>query len=531
MLVDIFDYVVVGAGSAGCVLANRLSSTGKTVCVLEAGPEDKSPLIHIPMGIIGLIREGCHNWGYNTEPEAHLNNRRLYWPRGKTLGGSSSINAMVYIRGTPADYNQWEAQGNKGWGWNDLFPIFKALENNERAANSWHGQGGELNVADVRSINPLATRFVNAAAEVGLPINDDFNGETQTGLGYYQVTQKEGMRFSSAKAFLTPVKQRSNLTILTETHVKRIVIESKRAVGVEVISKGQSRIIHAHSEVLLCGGAVNSPQLLLLSGIGPRTELEKLGIPVIHDLAGVGKNLQDHLDITVMIRDKSKQSVGISLFALPRVFVDVFRFIFQRRGLLTSNIAESGGFIQMSDDPEGRPNIQLHFLPTFLRDHGRKLTMGHGCTIHLCQLRPKSRGEIRLSSTDPLAAPQILANYLSHPDDLSVLVEGFKRARQIFKTKSFAEVNDGEVFPGEQVRSDEQIIAFIKENAETIYHPVGTCKMGHDDMAVVNDQLCVHGIASLRIADASIMPTLVSGNTNAPCMVIAEKCFRMMGLS
>lgn len=524
---QVFDYIVVGAGSAGCVVANRLSGSGQSVCLIEAGPPDSSPFIHIPFGIVGLIREGRHNWGYYTEPQVHLGGRRLYWPRGKTLGGSSSINAMVYIRGNPADYDAWAAEGNAGWSWQELLPVFKALENNERGGNAWHGAGGELNVADVRDIHPLSQRFIEAGRQCGYPVNTDFNGDSQTGVGLYQVTQKDGLRFSSAKAFLRPVKGRENLVIRTNLQVSRLLVDNARVSGVEVMdARRTASRIEARKEVILCGGAINSPQLLMLSGIGPSDELDRHNIPVIHELPGVGKNLQDHLDITVMIRDKSGTAISLSPAAWPGMLVDGFRFLFQRRGVLTSNASQAGGFLALEEDIPGMPGIQLHFIPSFLRDHGRELTPGYGCTIHACQLRPKSRGEIRLNSTDPLAAPHIQPNYLSHPDDVRAMVGAFRMARELFGAKAFAEISGGEDSPGSNVSSDAEIIADIRARAETIYHPAGTCRMGNDGLAVVDQDLRVRGIDGLRVADASIMPTLIGGNTNAPCMVIGEKCAR-----
>lgn len=527
---EVYDYIVVGAGSAGCVVANRLSQNGQyKVCLIEAGPTDKSPLIHVPFGIIGLIREGKHNWGYNTQPEPELEYRRLYWPRGKTLGGSSSINAMVYIRGNPADYDDWEKAGNPGWSWSDLLPIFRTLEGNERGANEYHGSSGELNVADIRDANPLSQVFIAAGKECGLPVNNDFNGETQEGVGYFQVTQKKGLRFSSAKAFLTNAKNRTNLKIHTDTHATRIIFKGQRAVGIEIKNKsGETKILHANKEIVLSGGAINTPQLLMISGVGPKNELEKHGIPTIQHLPGVGKNLQDHLDVTVMINETSRRSIGISWSAIPLTFIDVLRFIFQRKGFLTSNVSQAGGFVSLPDDPPNRPGLQFHFLPTFLRDHGRQLTLGHGCTIHACQLRPKSRGEITLNSADPLEHPRIQANYLTHPDDMRDLIHAVKWARKLFGTKAFAKINGGEVMPGKTVVTDEDIIKDIRQRAETIYHPAGTCRMGADEFAVVDAKLKVRGIEGLRIADASIMPTIVAGNTNAPCMVIGEKCSRMI---
>ncbi len=525
-----FDYIVVGAGSAGCVLANRLSAGGKySVCLVEAGPRDRSPFIHIPFGIIGLIREGRHNWGYYTEPEPHLKNRRLYWPRGKTWGGSSSINAMVYIRGNPADYDDWAANGCEGWSWNDLLPVFRSLENNETWRDSLlHGNAGELNVAEVREINPLSKTFIEAGREVGYHVNEDFNGVRQDGVGYYQVTQKNGLRFSSAKAFLYPALSRSNLTVESDAVVTRVVVEDGVARGVEIRQDDQTRTIGCRKEVILCGGAINSPQILLLSGIGPATELDALGIPVVQDSPGVGKNLQDHLDITVMINESSKKSIGLSLAALPKSVIDVFKFIFKRKGMLASNAAEAGAFLHLPDDAQGRPGIQLHFIPSFLRDHGRDLSPGHGCTIHACQLRPRSRGEITLRDKDPLSHPCIHANYLSDLKDAEDMIKATRIARELFSTKAFSPVNAGEDLPGAGVQSDAEILEDIRKRAETIYHPAGTCRMGADEESVVDPKLRVRGVKGLRVADASIMPTLIGGNTNAPCMVIGEKCARLV---
>jgi choline dehydrogenase len=524
-----FDYIIIGAGSAGSVLANRLSADGGTkVCLLEAGKPDNSVLISTPLGIVALLGSKTYNWYFNTEPQAQLNNRKLYWPRGKTLGGSSSMNAMIYSRGNPADYDEWEALGAPGWGWDALFPIFKQLEHNERGADDFHGTGGELNVADLRGPNPLDTVFLQAATQAGLPANRDFNGKAQEGAGMYQVTQKNGRRFSAARAFLDAARTRPNLVIHTGAHVARILIEHRRAVGVEVKTATGLQRMMARREIILSGGAVNSPQLLLLSGIGPRAEFDRHGIAPQHELPGVGQNLQDHLDASILTTDKSRQAVGIGAGTLPTLVKAFLQFRKTGAGVFASNAAEAGGFAKLTPEST-RPEIQYHFLPTALRDHGRKLTMGYGMTLHCCQLHPKSRGHIGLKSGDPFADPLIQPNYLSHDDAIAALLEGVKLGRRIMQSAAMQPYNNGtEMEPGLQTRSDEQIIAFIRDKAETIYHPVGSCKMGNDPMAVVDDRLRVHGIANLRVADASIMPRVIGGNTNAPCMVIGEKASRMI---
>lgn len=524
-----FDYVIVGAGSAGCVLANRLSADPAIrVCLLEAGKPDQSVMINTPLGVVGLLGTKTYNWYFNTEPQTKLNNRPLYWPRGKTLGGSSSINAMIYMRGVPEDYDEWRALGAPGWNWDALFPLFKQLEHNERGSDAWHGADGELNVADLRNPNPLSALFIKAAAESGLASNKDFNGLIQEGAGYYQVTQKNGRRFSAARAFLDAAKTRPNLTIITGAYARKILIDAKIAKGIEAQTDTGIQRFMATREVILAGGAINSPQLLMLSGIGPRADLARHNIELVHELPGVGQNLQDHLDVCVITKDRSKQAVGVGPGSVIALAKGLREFRKSGSGMFASNAAEAGGFTKITAEST-RAEIQFHFLPTMLRDHGRHLTWGYGMTLHCCQLHPKSRGYISLKSNNPMADPLIQPNYLSDDEDLATLLAGLKLGRRIMQAPSLkAAVGSDEIEPGPAVISDAALIAHIRGTAETIYHPVGTCKMGSDPLAVVDDRLRVYGISNLRVADASIMPRVISGNTNAPVMVIGEKASHMI---
>jgi choline dehydrogenase-like flavoprotein len=524
-----YDYIIAGAGSAGCVLANRLSAMpGVSVCLLEAGPPDTSPFIRIPLAIIYMMMSKRLNWQYYSEPQPYLDGRRLYYPRGKTLGGSSASNAMVYTRGHAADYDHWAALGNRGWSYADLLPLFKRAEHHEAGPSPFHGVGGPLNVAPQRSPNLLSQVFVTAARQAGYALSRDFNGAIQEGVNYYEVTQKNGERWSAARAYLHPVRRRDNLTVLTGTRVIRVRLDGQRATGVDYLRHGEVATAHARREVLVAGGAINSPQLLMLSGVGPPEALERHGIPVRHPLPGVGLNLQDHLDALVVQRCTRPVSLGISAATFPALFRHVFDYARHRQGPLTSNSAEGGGFVRSSAGA-AIPDVQFHFTPAHLDGHARNLRsaaftmLGHGYALHACVLRPKSRGRVALRSADPTHDPIIDPHFLSDPDDLPLMVKAVKAARTVLAAPAFDPYRGEEIFPGSAVQTDDDIVRFIRRKAESIYHPVGTCKMGHDEMAVVDDSLRVHGIAGLRVADASIMPTLVGGNTNAVAIMIGEK--------
>ncbi|WP_293750431.1 choline dehydrogenase [uncultured Paraglaciecola sp.] len=521
-----FDFIIIGAGSAGATLAARLTENSQfSVCLIEAGGKDKSPFIHIPFGLAFLSRMTNLGWEYDTEPQSQLNNRQLFWPRGKVLGGSSSLNAMCYVRGVPEDYDQWSELGAKGWDWQTVLPYFKKSEKQQHGESELHGAGGYLSVSDLVHTNPLSNSFVDAAQGAGLAKVTDFNSVDREGLGFYQVTQENGQRCSTAKGYLTPALTRPNLTVLTKALVEKIQINNGVATGIKLQLNGQSIELTANKEVLLSAGAINSPQVLMLSGIGPKAHLAEKGIETKVDLPGVGQNLQDHLDAIVQHRCKSRESYSISFALIPRYVKAAFNYMFNRKGLLTSNVAEAGGF-DKTQSAGDIPDIQYHFLPAILLNHGRTTAFGYGYGVHVCGLYPKSRGEIKLRSNKPGDLAMIDPNYLHHPDDQKVMIDGVRRAREILAAPSFEKYQSWEIGPGPEAQTDEQILAFIRKKAETIYHPVGTCKMGdvEETMTVVDPELKVKGIKGLRVVDASVMPTLVGGNTNAPTIMIAERC-------
>ncbi|MCE2911755.1 MAG: GMC family oxidoreductase N-terminal domain-containing protein [Rubrivivax sp.] len=520
-----FDYLIVGGGAAGCVLAARLSEDpAVSVCLLEAGPPDRSALVHCPAGFALLARLGNINWGFETVPQPGLLGRRGYQPRGKVLGGSASVNAMIYIRGQREDYEHWAAEGNPGWGWDDVLPYFRRAEHNERGADALHATGGPLNVADLQQPNRFSALFVEAALQDGLPRNDDFNGPTQEGAGLYQVMQKGGERCSPAKGYLTPhLGRRPNLRVLTDARVRRVRFDGRRATGVEVVQGAATRTLEARREVVLCAGALQSPQILQLSGVGDGAMLQALGVPVVHHLPGVGEHLHDHVDVTVVHRaDGRTELFGLSLPGALNALQGVLQWRRERRGILTTNFGEAGAFLRSRPD-EPTPDLQLHFVIAKLLDHGRKTVLGHGYSCHVCVLRPESRGRVTLASANPDAAPAIDPGFLAAPGDLERLVVGIRRVRSILGRPALAGLGGRELAGSAAARADEEIERFVRSHADTIYHPVGSCRMGPGPRDVVDAQLRVHGLEGLRVVDASIMPRIVSGNTTAPTVMIAER--------
>ncbi len=518
-----FDYVIVGAGSAGCVLANRLTASGKhSVLLLEAGPEDSHLWIHIPLGYGRLFKEKAVNWMYQTEPEPGLNGRNVFQPRGKVLGGSSSINGLLYVRGQHEDYDRWRQHGNLGWGFDDVLPYFKKAEDQTRGGDDFHGAGGPLPVSDWRHADPLSEAFVDAAAEVGVPRNPDFNGATQEGAGFFQTTTKGGRRASTAVAYLRPAKARPNLHVETSALAERILFAGRRAVGVAYRVAGIPRTARARKEVLIAGGAFNSPQLLQLSGVGPADLLRQHGIEAVLDAPGVGNDLQDHMQVRVVMRCSQAITLNDIVNNPVRKVLTGLRYAAFRTGPLTIAAGTSGAFFK-TNPRLATPDIQIHFLPFSTDKMGEKLHPFSGFTASVCQLRPESRGSLRIKSADPAAPPEIRINYLASEVDRATNVEGLKILRKILRASALAPYVVEEIDPGEKIMSDEALLAYCRARGTTIYHPTSTCRMGNDSLAVVDQRLRVRGVDGLRVIDASVMPDLVSGNTNAPVIMIAEK--------
>ncbi|AIP65164.1 GMC family oxidoreductase [Burkholderia thailandensis] len=523
-----FDYIVVGGGSGGCVVASRLTEDPDvTVCVLEAGGRGDGAIVNVPAGAVAMVPTRINNWAFETVPQAGLAGRRGYQPRGRALGGSSAINAMVYVRGHRSDYDGWAARGNPGWSYDDVLPYFRLSEHNERIDDAWHGRDGPLWVSDLRTGNPFHARYLEAARQIGLPVTDDFNGEQQEGVGLYQVTQKHGERYSAARAYLLPhIGRRDNLHVETYAHAQRILFDGTRASGVEVLQQGQLRTFYARREIVLSCGALQTPQLLMLSGIGPIRELDRFGIrPVIH-LQGVGRNLQDHPDFIFGYRTRSLDTVGFSVRGGLRVLREAVRYGRTRRGMLASNFAEGGAFLKTRAELAA-PDIQLHFVVALVDNHARNLHVGHGLSCHVCLLRPRSRGCVTLDSKRAQDAPLIDPAFFRDPQDLEDMVAGFKLTRRLMQAPALAAWISKDLFTA-HVRNDDDIRAVLRQRTDTVYHPVGTCRMGQDEHAVVDPQLRVRGIQGLRIVDASVMPTLIGGNTNAPTIMIAEKAVDMI---
>ena len=523
-----FDYVIVGAGSAGCVLANRLSADGKnSVLLLEAGPKDSNLWIHVPLGYGKLFKDKSVNWMYQTEPEPGLGGRQVFQPRGKVLGGSSSINGLLYVRGQHEDYDRWRQHGNAGWGYEDVLPYFKKAENQQRGADKYHGVGGPLPVSDWRHADPLSEAFVVAAAETGIPTNPDFNGATQEGAGMFQTTTRRGRRASTAFSYLRPAKGRGNLHVETDALAQRILFEGRRARAVEYRQGSSLRMARARKEILISSGAYNSPQLLQLSGVGPAELLKQHGIGVVLDAAGVGNDLQDHMQVRLVTRCAQRVTLNDIVNHPVRRLMAGVQYAALRKGPLTIAAGTSGAFFK-TNPRLASPDIQIHFLPFSTDKMGEKLHSFSGFSASVCQLRPESRGSLRIKSADPTVPPEIRINYLATETDRSAFIDGIKILRKILSAPALKPFTVEEVDPGAKAISDEELLNYCRRTGSTVYHPTSTCRMGNDPLAVVDQRLRVRGIEGLRVVDASIMPDLMSGNTNAPTIMIAEKASDMI---
>jgi choline dehydrogenase len=523
-----FDYVVVGAGTAGCVLANRLSADPDvSVLLLEAGGRDDYIWIHIPIGYLYTIDNPRTDWRFHTEAEPGLNGRVLKYPRGKTLGGCSSINGMIYMRGQAADYDGWREMGNALWGWDDVLPYFRRSEDYALGADDHHGAGGEWRVEDMRLSWEILDAFRDAAAEVGVAGTDDFNRGDNEGCGYYKVNQKRGVRWSTAKGFLRPVKYRANLTVLTGAHACRLVLEGRRATGIEFRREAEFARADTRGEVILAAGAVGSPQLLQLSGIGPGALLQSCGVPVVHALEGVGGNLQDHLQLRLIYRVENTVTLNQRANSVLGKLGMALEYIFFRRGPLTMAPTQLGA-VTRSAPSHDRPNLQFNVQPLSLDKFGEPLHRFPAFTASVCNLRPESRGAVHITNADPRSPPAITPNYLSHPVDRQIAVEAIRLTRRICAAASLARFAPKEILPGPERQTDADLARAAGDIGTTLFHPVGTCRMGRDDQAVVDERLRVHGIAGLRVVDASIMPTITSGNVNSPTIMIAEKASDMI---